>query len=742
MQPRLFNLIRVLLLCTLFLPFTVSPLCPPLVKGDSGGLEDDPADRLFHFANGLYKRELYTLAISQYKKFLSQYPNNPNTGEAVFLLGESYFKLENLTEANYAFTRYVIGHPDEKMAGMAHFRMGYIKYSVSNYADAIESLEKALTFDHEDAVLVQINYYLGKSFFEVGNFKDAIRCLKEVAGEGAARLRPHALFTIAAAFDKTNDYANALESFNQLISEFPNHGLIPITLFRAGELLFAFERYEDAASRLKELLALQHEELTEAAQHRLAWCYYLLKDTEQLSALVDEFLIRFPNSKYKGEVVFLKAETAYENGDDNAALKNYLEVVESGGTDDFVAQSYYKLGLIYEKLNEYQKAVEAFNMFAGNYPSHTLLGEAIIQTAQIYEKELGNPSEALARYQTYLTTIPNGPYTELAAFRTATCHFAMEKHDDMANIFEQFITNFPASPLVAEALYYIGWNLERKKDYEKAITYYERMLVSCPEESPRPSSPGADAAEDAAHFNKLKEDTRFRLALCYYNTKRYPEASEAFYEIFSQITTDPSPEKEIPEEVLLWLGEYFANEKNEYSKAVPIYNRLLDENPASKWAERCLYRLGEWHGKLGEWKESILRYERMLNDFPNSELATFARLGTAEAYENLKEFPESIKLYESLAKGGTTLVCARANLGLGNIFAAEGDYEKATLSYMYVAILFDDAEVCSKALLAASDCWLAMGDTKQSNTALKELLERYPNGPYSSEAKKKLQNSN
>lgn len=700
---------------------------PVVALGNEG---DDPADRLFHFANGLYKRELYKLAISQYQKFLSQYPGNPNAGEAVFLLGESYFKLENFTEANDAFNRYVSGYSDGKMAGMAYFRTGYFEFSKSNYSAAIESLSKASALGgHEGAILVQVNYYLGKSYLEVGNLEEAIKYLKEVAGEGAAQLRPHALFAMATAFEKTNDSINALENFNELISEFPNHELIPVTLLRAAELFFSLERYEDAASRLNELLALQYDELIEVAQHRLIWCYYILKDTDQLSPLVDGFLARFPDSKYKGEAVFLKAEVAYEKGDDDVALKGYLEAAEGCETGDFVAQSYYKLGLIYEKSKEYQKAVEALNTLASNYPSHTLSGAAIIQAAQICEKELGDPSEALTRYQTYLTLSasgrcpPNDQYTELATFRIATCQFTMKKYDEMAGSFEQFITNFPASPYAAEAMYYVGWNHERKKDYEKAIPYYERML---------------EAEAGLPHLYTLKDDTRFRLALCYYNIKRYPEAAEAFYKIFSQ--TASLSEERIPEEVVLWLGEYFANDGS-YGKAVTIYKGLLNENPVSKWAERCLYRLGEWHGKMGEWRESILRYERMLNDFPNSELVLFARLGIAEAHENLKEFPESRMLYENLAKGGAMLVSARANLGLGNIFRAEGDYEKAILSYMYVAILFDDAEVCSKALLGASQCWLAMGDTRQSDAALKELLNRYPDGPYSSEAKKKLQAS-
>ncbi|MGR3311495.1 MAG: tetratricopeptide repeat protein [Candidatus Brocadiales bacterium] len=728
MQSRLFNIIRVLLFSTLFLPVITL-----------GNEKDDPADRLFHFANGLYKRELYKLAISQYQKFLSQYPDNPNTGEAVFLLGESYFKFENLTEAKNTFNKYVKGHPDGKTVGTASFRIGYIEFSEANHAAAIESLNKALSFNPEDAALVQINYYLGKSYFEIDNFKEAITHLKEVAGEGSVQLRPHALFAMATAFEKINDYTNTLETFYQLIGEFPNHELIPITLFRVGELLFTLERYEDAASGLRGLLALQHEELTEVAQHRLAWCYYLLKDTKQLSALVDEFLISFPDSKYKGEMRFFKAEIIFEKGDSNAALENYLKAIERGGTGDFIAQSYYKLGLIYEKLEGYPKAIEYFNTLIKDYPSHTLSEAAIIQTARIYEKGQDNPSEALARYQTYLTTIPNGQYTELATFRSAICQFTMKKYDDMAGTFEQFIMNFSTSLWVAEAMYYVGWNLERKKDYEKAITYYERMLESGPEESTHPSSSGTDDVEETPHLDKLRDDTRFRLALCYYNAKRHPEAAEGFYEILTQ-TTDPSEQK-IPEEVLLWLGEYFSDEKNDYEKAITVYKRLFDESPASRWAERCLYRLGEWHGRLGEWKESILSYERMLKDFPKSELAAFARLGTAESYENLKEFPVALKLYESLAKGGTTLVSARASLGIGNIFAVKGNYEEAILSYMYVAILFDNAEICSKALLASSNCWLTMGDTKQSNASLKELLDRYPDGPYSSEAKEKLKDS-
>src|ERR1700720_3346169 len=53
--------------------------------------EGPPPDRRqLEYANALFGRKLYDLAVPEFEKYLDQYPNAPGRAQAYFFLGESY----------------------------------------------------------------------------------------------------------------------------------------------------------------------------------------------------------------------------------------------------------------------------------------------------------------------------------------------------------------------------------------------------------------------------------------------------------------------------------------------------------------------------------------------------------------------------------------------------------------------------------------------------------------------------
>jgi len=285
----------------------------------------------------------------------------------------------------------------------------------------------------------------------------------------------------------------------------------------------------------------------------------------------------------------------------------------------------------------------------------------------------------------------------------------------MASTFEKFIERFPKSPQHGKALYYLGWNMQRIKDFEGAVHFLETALLD---------------KEDLE--SSLIESIQYRLSICYYMAKQYDKAANGLYDIIENKT-----QKTIPENILLWLGQYMAD-NYEFEKAVGSYNTLLEENRESKWTERCYYRLGEWYAKLDKWEESIVQYQQLMQLFPETELISFAKLGIADAYRNLKRFEDALSLYKEISQDQLTIVSAQAKLGLGYVHLANARYVEAVRAFMYVAILFDDADLCSRALNEASECWLLLNDKINAVKVLEELIDRYPEGTFTETARKKL----
>ena len=72
---------------------------------ESGPTEnaESPAQNQLDYANGLFGRKLYDLAVPEYEKFLGLYPNSPDRVTALFYMGQSYRALNRSNAARSSF---------------------------------------------------------------------------------------------------------------------------------------------------------------------------------------------------------------------------------------------------------------------------------------------------------------------------------------------------------------------------------------------------------------------------------------------------------------------------------------------------------------------------------------------------------------------------------------------------------------------------------------------------------------
>jgi len=72
----------------------------------------------------------------------------------------------------------------------------------------------------------------------------------------------------------------------------------------------------------------------------------------------------------------------------------------------------------------------------------------------------------------------------------------------------------------------------------------------------------------------------------------------------------------------------------------------------------------------------------------------------------------------------------------GEIAYAKGDYDGAARAFMTIAVLYDDASLTPRALRRAADAYKKADNTLESQKALHELQQRYPDFPKSAKVSK------
>lgn len=219
--------------------------------------------------------------------------------------------------------------------------------------------------------------------------------------ETTTALEPSDEFQRAMSLYQDGKYARAIESLERVLFNFPSSEYVDDAQYWLGRAHLELKAYDQAIVEFDYLIRhFSNSALLEDAFFFRARAYRLAapdydrdpSKLEQAIRLFDEFLTRFPNSKYTDDV------------------KN--EILNAR---DLLARKELENGKIYEKLNEPDAALLYYEYVIKNYPETESADEARYRKARLSE-EKGRIDEALEMYR---ELIDDEEWGELAARRVA-----------------------------------------------------------------------------------------------------------------------------------------------------------------------------------------------------------------------------------------------------------------------------------------------------------------------------------
>src|SRR4029077_538674 len=93
--------------------------------------------RQLDYANALFTRKLYDLAIPEYQKYLDDYPGRPGRANAYFSLGECYRNLNRSSNARTNLQKVLNDYGDSEFAAPAAYALAEIAFADKDYATAL-----------------------------------------------------------------------------------------------------------------------------------------------------------------------------------------------------------------------------------------------------------------------------------------------------------------------------------------------------------------------------------------------------------------------------------------------------------------------------------------------------------------------------------------------------------------------------------------------------------------------------
>ncbi len=755
---------------------------PPSASAPPNESTESPAQNQLNYANGLFGRKLYDLAVPEYEKFLGLYPNSPDRVTALFYMGQAYRALKRTAAARTSFQQVARDFPESELVGPASYGLAEIYFNDEDYAGALPFFHRAAAKVKVSALSLSARYFEARCLENLGRKDEARDLYQQVIAVGDPNpFRDDSRLAVGSVFLAAGRKADALKQFEALAGEASKPALKAEATVRAG------------------LVALDLAQNDKADKSMTAKATALLKKGRTL-----------PDAgRWSGVAAVGLLRLEYQAGDYAAAVADY-EKSKDDVPEEVRPEMMLLAGNSQRQLGQMKEAQALYQQIIQKYPSREEAKDAryqrLIGLYNANDPALGteidqflkdNPTgeradqakllkaEALYKAKDFTAAAPlyaglrdsklSAKLRAEAAFKLGWCYVQAKQLDKAIDAFAYFLQAFPEHPQVPSALAQRALAFQENKQYERARSDLEQLLVSFPKarereaalqqkalilgqtddtkgmastfqqllkEYPKTAAAGqahyyigksAFEAKDyetavaemiqARDLNKEQYGTPSALRIMssyFYLKQRDPLAKEvdAFYEA--------SPNAQVPAEILEWLGLEFYNAKD-YAPAAKYLTALGKTGNVSSVKPDFWFYLGDAQMKLNHPAEAETSLQKFLETTRDPAAKAKALLALGEAKIGAHKPDDAQKIAEeimSLQPEGR--VNAQARLLAGEVEMEREQFEAAGKAFMSVALLYDDPEITPQALARAAKAYQKAGKADEAERVNTQLHQKYP----------------
>src|SRR5215216_3803766 len=194
-----------------------------------------PDQRQLEYANALFTRKLYDLAVPEYQKYIDDYPGRAGRANAYFSLGECYRNLNRVSNAHTNFQKVLNDYGESEFAGPAAYALAEMAFTEKDYAAALPLFHRAAGKSKEPAVALSAHYFEARCLEATGQKDEAADIYVQVAEAGNPNpYREDARWTAASILAARGKKFDALRQYEALANESQKPGVKAESAVRGG----------------------------------------------------------------------------------------------------------------------------------------------------------------------------------------------------------------------------------------------------------------------------------------------------------------------------------------------------------------------------------------------------------------------------------------------------------------------------------------------------------------------------
>ena len=604
------------------------------------------------------------------------------------------------------WTKFLKDYSKDPLAGKAQHYLGICQLQLKQYDEAAASFKKAIEDYPASDVTEQSYLNLGLSQYSI------------------------------AQAGKSEAYDAAVQTFETLLSKYPNSGQTAQALFYQAESLYARGKKEEAIP-IYSRFAEGHKE----SPQRPEALYALGVTQEELNRLVeagviyDLFLKDYPTNALHAEVVMRRAETYF-------AQKQFAEAEtwfgKAAATPDFKLADYalVRQGASLYELKKYPEAAALYVSVVDRFPKSQYLetarlaagncfyladnfpeakkwlqrvvdsgGEPAIEAGHWLAKSLlkdKKPEEALAVTEKLIPQAEKSSFLANLKMDQADALYEMPgRRGESTSIYAAIAKDHPKNALAPQALYMAAFSALGKSQYQNAFDFADAFLK--------------DYANDV-----LAADVRYVAAESSLQLGKYPGAQKLYQELIEQQPTHADIETW---KVRLGLVTFLAKQ---YAETVNVLSPILATLKTPDAVAEAQYLIGSAQLEQQKYDEAVKSLAASLKAAAKWRQADETWINLASALRQLGKLPEAKAAAQKVVtEFPSSKLLDRAHYRLGDIAYAQNDYKTAEAEYRTVIEKWPTSSVAPNALYSLG--WAQIGEQKYEDAihTLTAMIEKY-----------------
>lgn len=488
---------------------------------------------------------------------------------------------------------------------------------------------------------------LGKAWciMQTGHIDSAIQAFATVHNKVIGMNQTRAAYGYATGYYRLQNYEEAIKAYPMQQDSIINPEFIPLyanSLYRSAECLYRLQYYAQAIEYWQRLVSeYPNSEHAPKAMFQVAETYFRANHFEDADSAYQIIVRMYTGSQFATESSLRLAQTAYNAGEYELAIERYQGFLRDYPNHEKNKDALEGIQLCYYQMGQSEKASEALAKVVEMADNSDLAADARFRIASGYLQE-GQYDQAVEAYKEIVTLYPNSSYAMDSQFALSKSFIAQEDYEAASRELNRFIHYFPGSNQIAEAYYMLGVVYYNNNSYLSAVDYFQKLERDFPD-----TEFFANAMQNIGLcYDKLNEK---ELAIEYFNKylAAKPEAENKFaiYLQMAQILKDANQtenaieileelkankDQDVAVEAAYQLGEIYLSQ-NSADKAIAEFKQAIKKGaPDNYYRLSAISQLASIYENAGKQQEAISSYKLIMSSTSDERWKTAAEARIAD----------------------------------------------------------------------------------------------------------------